>query len=75
MTPVAEKKGITISYKKSTLPQIEADEKRIAGVITNLIENAIKFTDKGRISIEANKKGNKILVEVKDTGKGIARTY
>ncbi|MBT5740356.1 sensor histidine kinase [Candidatus Woesearchaeota archaeon] len=75
MTPVAEKKGITISYKKSTLPQIEADEKRIAGVITNLIENAIKFTDKGRISIEANKKGNKILVEVKDTGKGIAKEH
>jgi two-component system sensor histidine kinase VicK len=52
---------------------IIADENRIKQVICNLMDNAIKFTQRGEITIgtEIDKKHNQIMVKVKDTGKGI----
>jgi two-component system sensor histidine kinase VicK len=52
---------------------IIADENRIKQVICNLIDNAIKFTQRGEIIIatEIDKKHNQVMVKVKDTGKGI----
>jgi PAS domain S-box-containing protein len=40
----------------------------------NIIENAIKFTDKGKISIKAASKGNFIEVSIADTGKGMNKS-
>jgi len=57
---------------------IEADKSRINQVISNLVSNAIKFTNKGTVSVsvalvpntnEPNK--NKVLVSISDTGPGI----
>jgi two-component system, OmpR family, sensor histidine kinase VicK len=52
---------------------IFADRTRINQVISNLLNNAIKFTNKGFINIVIEKKynENKILINVKDTGSGI----
>lgn len=59
------------------LPMVKGDELRINQVLTNLIANAIKFTEKGRITIEASlhsndQSKNEVLVTVTDTGIGIA---
>ncbi len=59
------------------LPLIMGDEIRISQVITNLIGNAVKFTEKGTITLEAslseNEKNKKeIMFTVADTGIGIA---
>ncbi len=59
------------------LPIIRADEIRLSQVLINLISNAVKFTEKGSITVEAvlqNNAQNKpeILVTVTDTGIGIA---
>ena len=53
------------------------DETRISQVLINLISNAVKFTEKGTITIEAKKSENpfgkkELLVTVADTGIGIA---
>lgn len=61
----------------SALPTIQADEIRLSQVLINLISNAVKFTEKGSITVEAalqNNSQNKpeILVTVTDTGIGIA---
>jgi signal transduction histidine kinase len=55
---------------------VEADKERIAGVISNLISNAIKFTKGGEIFVSTEKEDNNsnnpfALVTVKDTGSGI----
>ena len=50
---------------------VNGDEQRITQVLTNLVADAIKFTDNGSITMFANKKENKVLIQVKDTGSGI----
>jgi signal transduction histidine kinase len=69
-------KNVILSFscsKKLESTPIIADENRIKQVICNLIDNAIKFTQRGEIIIatEIDKKHNQVMVKVKDTGKGI----
>ena len=72
---VAKQKEIKFkSLLLPELPKIKLDKIRIGQVINNLLENSIKFTPRGgTISMEAMKKGNYIIIKVKDTGIGIAR--
>jgi len=73
MKPLADEKNIAITIKIDKLPKITLDNDRVTQVLTNLIDNAIKFTpEKGKITIEAKKQKNDILVKVKDTGIGIS---
>ena len=48
-----------------------ADKDRITQVISNLIDNAFKFTQRGDISINVTKQGDRIIVSVSDSGVGI----
>ena len=52
---------------------VEADKERVMQVISNLMNNAIKFTLKGTITVTTKKKeeNNEIIVSIKDTGSGI----
>ncbi len=50
---------------------IIADEKRVRQIVINLVGNAVKFTESGRISLQACVDGKKILIRVSDTGCGI----
>ena len=60
-----------ISYKDKIF--VHVDRARIAQVISNLLNNAVKFTKEGSIvvNIELDQRKNKAIVSVKDTGKGI----
>lgn len=76
--PLAAKKRLTIErLNGDDVPPIYADRDKLKHVLGNLIGNAIKFTpDGGRIWISLScrgKNGNELLVEVGDTGRGIAR--
>ena len=53
------------------LPPAEVDENRIQQILHNLIGNAVKFTEKGEVSVEAKLQGEKIQIAVRDTGIGI----
>jgi PAS domain S-box-containing protein len=75
ITPLTKEKNIEFHSKIDTLPALHIDEGRIKEVFSNLIENAIKFTKKGRISINAKLQKNEILFEVKDSGIGIEKKY
>ncbi len=50
---------------------VEGDKERILQVTTNLLSNALKFTEEGYISISTEKKGKDVIVTIKDTGRGI----
>jgi signal transduction histidine kinase len=51
---------------------VGADKGRITQVVSNLLNNAVKFTEEGVICVSAERKGNQLVVNVRDTGQGIA---
>ena len=74
----------TISFNKKEVNEyegnnqdvfVDADKERLAQVIFNLLNNAIKFTQEGSITISAQEKEERdkkiVIVSVKDTGRGI----
>ncbi|HEY4512569.1 MAG TPA: HAMP domain-containing sensor histidine kinase, partial [Candidatus Paceibacterota bacterium] len=69
----AETKGLTLATKTSGNNfVVRADEMQIRDhVIRNLIDNAIKYTPKGTITVSLENRGNKVLFSVKDSGVGI----
>ena len=69
-----KQKEISFIYEKlSHLPEgVHADEKRLRQIIINLLGNAIKFTQKGGISLKVGYHNGKIRFQVEDTGVGIA---
>ena len=66
-------KDVKVSFRRKGNFLIEADKGRLNQVISNLLNNAIKFTQKGSIVISSQIKDNdnKVIVSVKDTGIGI----
>lgn len=55
----------------SDLPPVMGDKVRLEQVLVNLVDNAIKYTNKGSVKVSAKKVDNMLLVEVQDTGIGI----
>ncbi|MFZ4706927.1 MAG: PAS domain S-box protein [Bacteroidales bacterium] len=72
--PEMEAKGLELSFN-NPLPANEAviktDREKVYAILTNLVKNAIKYTEKGEIEIGYNKKGQTLEFYVKDTGIGI----
>lgn len=71
----AAKRKLSLSLDlPDSLPVISADESRINQVVSNLIDNAIKFTpERGSITVKAEENDGSIFVEVSDSGPGIAK--
>lgn len=62
---------ISVKFPKD-FPVVLADEVRIEQVITNLLNNAIKYTDSGEITISGRVQPEIVIVCIKDQGQGIA---
>lgn|GEM_PF-4507285 len=74
--PIANKKGIAINFrgKGVTLPQVAADPEKIRVAFQNLLENAVKYTERdGHITLELRNRGAEVLVMVSDNGFGIPK--
>ena len=69
----AEEKGLLINSKiEEDVPDlIMGDPTRLNQILINLVGNAIKFTDKGNVTISLSIKENKLRFKIKDTGVGI----
>jgi PAS domain S-box-containing protein len=74
--PEVEQKKIRFSFK-TTMPAKEAviktDREKVYGILTNLVKNAVKFTNTGFIEFGYEKKGEFLEFFVKDTGIGIPK--
>ncbi len=57
------------------VPKIKADPFKLEQLFINLIENAIKYTEKGEIRITAKKEDESVVIEISDTGIGVARKH
>jgi len=72
MASSAKEKGVDLVLElDGKLPKVKFDVDRITQVLTNLINNAFKFTEKGSVIIKTGKGENVIQVSVSDSGCGI----
>jgi signal transduction histidine kinase len=73
--PLAQKKQIKLLVNlppESKRPTITADAQRISQVLSNLLKNAIKFTDKGSVRLRVEIQKKQLNIYVTDTGSGLA---
>jgi PAS domain S-box-containing protein len=64
--------AITVIQKLRAIPKIQCFRGQMTQVFLNLIQNAIEAIEgKGKIVLRSSKKGNHVLIEVEDTGKGM----
>ncbi|MFP9115615.1 hybrid sensor histidine kinase/response regulator [Flavobacterium sp. RHBU_3] len=74
LSPMAEQKGIELNWDVEDVldKNYLSDPYRIKQVLTNLVSNAIKFTNEGSVEVTAKIEGFEIAISVIDTGIGIA---
>ncbi|HRU07068.1 MAG TPA: PAS domain-containing sensor histidine kinase, partial [Candidatus Brocadiia bacterium] len=68
---LAEDKGLEIVVEPWQKFRILGDAFAVRTVIQNLINNAIKYTDKGRVTVSASQKDGRFAIRVADTGSGL----
>lgn len=79
LKPEAEKKGIYLRFvHNSPLPPLKLDKRKIREAIWNLVDNGIKYTEKGGVEIKLGKakegKGKeKVKIIISDTGIGMSK--
>jgi signal transduction histidine kinase len=74
--PAAESKGLQFEYSAPGPMPVAGDEHRINQAVTNLVANAIKFTDAGgRVTLHGRVEGESLQITVTDSGCGIAPQF
>jgi signal transduction histidine kinase len=73
----ADAKKLYLTYLKPTvpIPLVSIDKTKIRQIIMNLIDNSIKYTEKGGTTIKLLKLDSRLRVEISDTGMGIDKEY
>lgn len=72
MSPIAEEKKIEIKLAlDKDLPKAEFDKERVIQVLMNLVNNALKFTEEGRVTLKTERSEKDIHISITDTGIGI----
>jgi signal transduction histidine kinase len=70
--PAAADRGVRLDHDVRPLPAVVADPKRVREILTNLVDNALKFTPRGgRVTVAAAQEDGFVRFEVRDTGRGI----
>lgn len=73
LEPKAKEHNLTIHWKPRRVKEILLDEEKIRHVVFNYIDNAIKYTPEGEITIDVKRKDNGYVCTVKDTGFGFTK--
>lgn len=72
--PQARDKGLDVRLEAGDLGQarLETDRAKFKQILSNLLSNALRYTESGHIRLYASRAGTRILIGVEDTGVGIA---
>ena len=70
LKPLAEKKGLSFRMV-STRAAVDSDASYLRRILQNLISNAIRYTEKGKVLVGVRKRQGRLFVEILDTGPGI----
>lgn len=69
--PIAERKGLYLNLASAPDLDVVTDRFKLERVVSNLIDNAIKFTDVGGVDVRGSMTGDRLVIQVSDTGIGI----
>jgi signal transduction histidine kinase len=70
--PLADKKGLALKAEVAPeVGEITSDRKRVEQILINLVNNAVKFTEKGEVRVDCRIEENRLVIQVTDTGIGI----
>jgi signal transduction histidine kinase len=72
-TAPAQKKGLRVALDISSgvPPVVELDRTKVTRVLNNLLHNAVKFTQRGKVDVLVGRSGDEVIFAVRDTGPGI----
>jgi len=69
--PVAQQKGLNLALDSRPMADITGDRVALRAMVENLIDNAIRYTPSGSVSVRTYVDGKRAVLEVEDTGPGI----
>ena len=73
VAPMAQKKRLSLTAETiAPTLTLTTDSQKLRQMLINLIDNAVKFTEQGRVTVRAFARGTDVVFEVQDTGIGIA---
>ncbi|NOZ04525.1 MAG: PAS domain S-box protein [FCB group bacterium] len=76
MSSFAENKGLELTFSSTAKdPVIKADEYCITQAISNIVDNAVKYTEKGGVDISLKSRNKQLVLSIRDTGIGMSRDY
>lgn len=72
---MAQEKNLFLNLEKPTqpLPLIKADKEKLKEVIVNLLDNAIRYTDRGGVTINLRSQNSNLKIKISDTGQGMGK--
>jgi signal transduction histidine kinase len=73
LRPAAEAKGLSLGWVGAASPPVHSDPQLIRLIVTNLVGNAIKFTETGSVEVELQRTEGAHRILVRDTGPGIPK--
>ncbi len=73
LAPQAENKKLKLVFERpiKPLPMITADKEKLRQVINNFIDNAIKYTKTGQVTVDLSATETDVILRVTDTGRGV----
>jgi len=72
----AGRKNLELKIERPSEPVvIHADAFRLEQLLSNLVDNAVKYTEQGTITVSVKKEPGRIVMKIRDTGIGIAKEH